>query len=137
VAARLKAAGVRRGVAVVNKRRPALKNKPARAGWQVTLIDQSERFVFKPLLYELVNGAASPEEVAPPFVQLLSPYSVNFVQVLALACVRTTVSAALLCLPCGTPTAARRQRLSPCSAPLVGRLLHFALWVKQIGKANG
>lgn len=49
----------------------------------MTLIDQSERFVFKPLLYELVNGAASPEEVAPPFVQLLAPYSVNFVQVLA------------------------------------------------------
>ena len=48
---------------------------------QVTLIDQSERFVFKPLLYELVNGAASAEEVAPPFAQLLAPYSVSFIQV--------------------------------------------------------
>ena len=48
---------------------------------QVTLIDQSERFVFKPLLYELVNGAAGAEEVAPPFVQLLAPYSVSFIQV--------------------------------------------------------
>ena len=47
----------------------------------MTLIDQSERFVFKPLLYELVNGAASAEEVAPPFVQLLAPYSVSFIQV--------------------------------------------------------
>ncbi len=36
--------------------------------------------MFKPLLYELVNGAATPEEVAPPFVQLLAPYSVNFIQ---------------------------------------------------------
>ena len=34
--------------------------------------------MFKPLLYELVNGAATPEEVAPPFVQLLAPYSVDF-----------------------------------------------------------
>ena len=47
---------------------------------QVTLVDQSERFVFKPLLYELVNGGASADEVAPPFTQLLAPYSVNFVQ---------------------------------------------------------
>lgn len=92
----------------------------------MTLIDQSERFVFKPLLYELVNGAASPEEVAPPFMQLLSPYSVNFVQVLGLALNCTMVSAAFHCLPCGTPTAARRQRLSLCSPPLVGRLLPFA-----------
>ncbi|KAI3435718.1 hypothetical protein D9Q98_001776 [Chlorella vulgaris] len=47
---------------------------------QVTLIDQSERFVFKPLLYELVSGAASEEEVAPHFAQLLGPYPVTFVQ---------------------------------------------------------
>jgi len=47
---------------------------------QVTLIDQSERFVFKPLLYELLNGAASDDEVAPPFAQLLAPYPVAFVQ---------------------------------------------------------
>ena len=47
---------------------------------QVTLIDQSDRFVFKPLLYELLSGAASEEEVAPPFAQLLAPYPVTFVQ---------------------------------------------------------
>lgn len=47
---------------------------------QVTLIDQSERFVFKPLLYELLTGAASDDEVAPPFSQLLAPYPVAFVQ---------------------------------------------------------
>ena len=47
---------------------------------QVTLIDQSERFVFKPLLYELLNGGARADEVAPPFSQLLAPYSVNFIQ---------------------------------------------------------
>lgn len=26
---------------------------------QVTLVDQSDRFVFKPLLYELINGTAT------------------------------------------------------------------------------
>ena len=30
---------------------------------QVTLIDQSERFSFKPLLYEVLSGAASEAEV--------------------------------------------------------------------------
>ncbi|CAK0735911.1 hypothetical protein CVIRNUC_000660 [Coccomyxa viridis] len=47
---------------------------------QVTLIDQSARFVFKPLLYELLNGGASAEEVAPFFTKLLAPYSTNFIQ---------------------------------------------------------
>lgn len=48
---------------------------------QVTLIDKNERFVFKPLLYEIVNGTAKKEEVAPPFIKLLSPYAINFIQV--------------------------------------------------------
>jgi hypothetical protein len=48
---------------------------------QITLIDQSERFVFKPLLYEVVNGGALPDEVAPSFARLLAPYAVNFLQV--------------------------------------------------------
>ncbi len=48
---------------------------------QVTVIDRSERFVFKPLLYELLNGGATEDEVAPPFRQLLAPYSINFIQV--------------------------------------------------------
>ncbi|EFJ41470.1 hypothetical protein VOLCADRAFT_107672 [Volvox carteri f. nagariensis] len=47
---------------------------------QVTLVDQSDRFVFKPLLYELINGTATPEEVAPSLPQLLAPYPVRFVQ---------------------------------------------------------
>ena len=49
---------------------------------QVTLIDQSARFEFKPLLYELLNGGASAEEVAPFFTKLLAPYSTNFIQVI-------------------------------------------------------
>ena len=40
---------------------------------QITLIDKNERFVFKPLLYEIINGAATPEEVAPFFSDLVGP----------------------------------------------------------------
>lgn len=47
---------------------------------QVTLIDQHDRFIFKPLLYELLNGTAQPWEVAPTFQQLLAPYAVQWVQ---------------------------------------------------------
>ncbi len=49
---------------------------------QITLIDQNEQFVFKPLLYELINGGATPGEVAPMFADLLAPmHSTSFVQV--------------------------------------------------------
>eukprot|EP00882_Tetradesmus_deserticola_P021250 GHRQ01023004.1.p1 GENE.GHRQ01023004.1~~GHRQ01023004.1.p1 ORF type:complete len:254 (+),score=97.92 GHRQ01023004.1:38-763(+) len=47
---------------------------------QVTLVDQGERFIFKPLLYELINGTAQAWEVAPTFAQLLAPYPIQFVQ---------------------------------------------------------
>lgn len=48
---------------------------------QITLVDQGERFIFKPLLYELLNGTAQSWEVAPTFAQLLAPYPIQFVQV--------------------------------------------------------
>lgn len=38
----------------------------------VTLFDSSDRFVFKPLLYELVSGEYTEREVAPQFATLLS-----------------------------------------------------------------
>lgn len=44
-------------------------------------MDQGERFIFKPLLYELLNGTAQSWEVAPTFGQLLAPYTIQFVQV--------------------------------------------------------
>jgi len=47
---------------------------------RVTLIDQADRFTFKPLLYELLSGAAMADEVAPSYSQLLAPYPVTFVQ---------------------------------------------------------
>jgi NADH dehydrogenase FAD-containing subunit len=37
--------------------------------------------VFKPLLYELLAGTATDDEVAPPFARLLAPYRhTQFVQ---------------------------------------------------------
>jgi NADH dehydrogenase FAD-containing subunit len=48
---------------------------------QITLIDQGERFIFKPLLYELLNGTAQSWEVAPTFAQLLAPYTIQYLQV--------------------------------------------------------
>ncbi|KAK4366352.1 hypothetical protein RND71_014232 [Anisodus tanguticus] len=45
---------------------------------QVVLIDQSERFVFKPLLYELLCGEVEAWEIAPQFSDLLSNTDVRF-----------------------------------------------------------
>ncbi|CAI9113048.1 OLC1v1013575C1 [Oldenlandia corymbosa var. corymbosa] len=45
---------------------------------QVVLVDQSERFVFKPLLYELLSGEVDPWEIAPCFSDLLANTSVQF-----------------------------------------------------------
>ena len=53
---------------------------PAGSRPRVTLVDRGERFVFKPLLYELISGAASAEEVAPTFSRLLAPYRTSFVR---------------------------------------------------------
>lgn len=47
---------------------------------QITLIDPSARFVFKPLLYDLLNGSATADEVAPLFSELLAPYPTTFIQ---------------------------------------------------------
>ncbi|KAK9038498.1 hypothetical protein V6N11_023363 [Hibiscus sabdariffa] len=39
---------------------------------QVLLVDQSERFVFKPMLYELLSGEVDAWEIAPLFSELLA-----------------------------------------------------------------
>lgn len=44
----------------------------------VTVVDKSENFVFKPMLYELVNETMEPWEVAPSFKDLLAPTRVEF-----------------------------------------------------------
>ncbi|KAL4632738.1 hypothetical protein ACB092_04G071800 [Castanea dentata] len=47
---------------------------------QVLLVDQSERFVFKPMLYELLSGEVDAWEIAPRFLDLLANTSVQFFQ---------------------------------------------------------
>ncbi|KAG1677080.1 hypothetical protein FOA52_001250 [Chlamydomonas sp. UWO 241] len=47
---------------------------------QITVVDKGDRFTFKPLLYELLNGSAGEDEVAPRFEQLLAPYPIRFIQ---------------------------------------------------------
>ena len=53
-------------------------------GWKdglrprVTLVDRAERFVFKPLLYELVNETMKEWEVCPTFEDLLAPTDIAF-----------------------------------------------------------
>ena len=53
-------------------------------GWKddapprVTLVDRADRFVFKPMLYELVNETMKDWEVCPEFENLLRPTDVRF-----------------------------------------------------------
>ncbi|PKA55468.1 NADH dehydrogenase C1, chloroplastic/mitochondrial [Apostasia shenzhenica] len=47
---------------------------------QVLLVDQSDKFVFKPMLYELLSGEVDSWEIAPPFTELLKNTSVQFVK---------------------------------------------------------
>lgn len=47
---------------------------------QIVLVDQSDRFVFKPLLYELVSKEADEWEVAPSFKELLANTNIRFCQ---------------------------------------------------------
>ncbi|XP_010907882.1 alternative NAD(P)H-ubiquinone oxidoreductase C1, chloroplastic/mitochondrial isoform X3 [Elaeis guineensis] len=47
---------------------------------QVLLVDQSDQFVFKPMLYELLSGEVDDWEIAPSFTDLLKNTSVQFVK---------------------------------------------------------
>lgn len=46
----------------------------------IILIDPQERFVFKPMLYELLTGELSEDAVCPAYKELLQGSNVNFVQ---------------------------------------------------------
>ncbi|PSB15688.1 NAD(P)/FAD-dependent oxidoreductase [Phormidesmis priestleyi ULC007] len=46
----------------------------------IVLIDQAERFVFKPLLYELLSGEMTDTQVQPRYAELFECDSVTFVQ---------------------------------------------------------
>jgi len=47
---------------------------------EIVLIDQRDRFVFLPLLYELVTGELQTWEIAPPYEELLATTGVRFQQ---------------------------------------------------------
>ncbi|MBE9044456.1 NAD(P)/FAD-dependent oxidoreductase [Pleurocapsales cyanobacterium LEGE 10410] len=47
---------------------------------EITLIDQSDRFLFSPLLYELITEEMQSWEIAPPFAELLAHTGVVFHQ---------------------------------------------------------
>lgn len=47
---------------------------------EITLIDTNDRFVFLPLLYELVTGELKDWEVAPVFTDLLAGTGIRFLQ---------------------------------------------------------
>ncbi|MEO1634899.1 MAG: FAD-dependent oxidoreductase, partial [Cyanobacteria bacterium J06631_9] len=47
---------------------------------EITLVDQRDRFVFAPLLYELVTGELQTWEIAPPYEELLANTGVRFHQ---------------------------------------------------------
>lgn len=46
--------------------------------WQIVVIDQTDRFEFSPLLYELISGELEAWEVAPPYLQLLRNERIRF-----------------------------------------------------------
>ncbi|MBW4521692.1 MAG: NAD(P)/FAD-dependent oxidoreductase [Scytolyngbya sp. HA4215-MV1] len=47
---------------------------------EIVLIDQKDRFLFTPLLYELVTGELQTWEIAPPFEEVLANTGVRFFQ---------------------------------------------------------
>jgi NADH:ubiquinone reductase (non-electrogenic) len=47
---------------------------------EIVLVDQNDRFLFLPLLYELVTGELQTWEIAPPFEELLKSTGVRFCQ---------------------------------------------------------
>ncbi|WP_017651979.1 NAD(P)/FAD-dependent oxidoreductase [Fortiea contorta] len=47
---------------------------------EIVLVDQSDRFLFSPLLYELLTGELQTWEIAPPFTELLASTGVRFYQ---------------------------------------------------------
>lgn len=53
---------------------------PESARPNIVLVDDSDRFLFTPFLYELVTGELQTWEIAPPFAEILANTGVRFVQ---------------------------------------------------------
>ncbi len=60
--------------------RAIIGRAPPGAAPRIVLVDRGERFVFKPLLYELITGEVDEEEIAPRFADILDPRTVELVR---------------------------------------------------------
>jgi len=47
---------------------------------EITLVDKRDRFLFSPLLYELLTGELETWEIAPPYSDLLANTNIRFIQ---------------------------------------------------------
>lgn len=47
---------------------------------EIILVDQRDRFIFMPLLYELLTGELQAWEIAPAYVELLADTGIHFIQ---------------------------------------------------------
>lgn len=47
---------------------------------EIVLVDRNDRFIFSPLLYELLTGELQTWEIAPPFEEILANTGVRFIQ---------------------------------------------------------
>ena len=47
---------------------------------EIVLVDQRDRFLFSPLLYELLTGELETWEIAPPYTELLANTGIRFLQ---------------------------------------------------------
>ncbi|OUC13306.1 MAG: FAD-dependent oxidoreductase [Alkalinema sp. CACIAM 70d] len=47
---------------------------------EIILVDQRDRFIFMPLLYELLTGELQAWEIAPTYVELLADTGIHFIQ---------------------------------------------------------
>lgn len=47
---------------------------------EIVLVDRNDRFLFSPLLYELLTGELQTWEIAPPFEEILANTGVRFIQ---------------------------------------------------------
>ncbi|OCR01356.1 NADH dehydrogenase [Oscillatoriales cyanobacterium USR001] len=47
---------------------------------EIILVDRSDRFLFSPLLYELLTGELQTWEIAPPFAEILKDTDIHFYQ---------------------------------------------------------
>lgn len=56
----------------------SLAKYPMFRDWQILLVDREDRFLFTPLLYELMTGELETWEIAPPYLNILQQTAVEF-----------------------------------------------------------